>query len=63
MKIFNKVYYILLSVLILIIFGILTFQFIFNVFYDGSFNINETVIILLLAVILQNLIEKDKRKE
>ena len=63
MKIFNKVYYIILSIAILINLGILIFMSIANNFYEGSFNIIETASFLLLIVILQNLVYKDIRKE
>ena len=60
---FYKVMLIFLTITLLAFFGILTFQFIDNTFYEGSHNTNETLIILLLNVILQNLVYKDIRKE
>ncbi len=55
--------FIFFSITLLIFFGIFTFQVIDNIFYEGSHNTNETLIILLLNVILQNLVYKDIRKE
>ena len=50
---------IMLSITAAIFFSIFIYQIVCNMFFDGSYNSNETLIILLCNAILHNLICKD----